>query len=153
MRYTRDGAFERDANGFLTAQNGDRVLGRNGAPIALPATGKVEIARDGTISVDGRPTTGSSVVEFANPAALRPEGANRFVDAGAGARAATNTTALQGSLEKSNADVVRSMVDLISQRALVRRQRKSRSKPQDDANGIAISTVGRTDRIGAIPQS
>ncbi len=27
LRYTRDGTFLRDGNGFLTAQNGDRVLG------------------------------------------------------------------------------------------------------------------------------
>ena len=144
LRYTRDGSFERDANGFLSAQNGDRVLGRNGAPIALPATGKIGIARDGTVSVDGRPYDRLSVVEFANPAALRPEGSNRYVDAGAGARAATNTTALQGSLEKSNADVVRSMVDLISNERWFDANEKV-IQTEDDANGVAISTVGRTN--------
>lgn len=144
LRYTRDGAFERDANGYLTAQNGDRVLGRNGAPIALPATGKVGIARDGTISVDGRAYDRLNVVEFANPAALRPEGANRFVDAGAGGRAATATTAVQGSLEKSNSDVVRSMVDLITNERWFDANEKV-IQTEDDANGIAISTLGRTN--------
>jgi flagellar basal-body rod protein FlgF len=144
VRYTRDGAFVRDQNGFLTAQNGDRVLGRGGAPVVLPQSGKVEIARDGAISVDGRPYDRLRVTEFANAANLRPEGANRFVDAGAGPRAAANTTALQGSLEKSNADVVRSMVDLISMQRWFDANEKS-IQTQDDAVGVAVQTVGRTN--------
>ncbi|HEV2644025.1 MAG TPA: flagellar hook basal-body protein, partial [Candidatus Elarobacter sp.] len=72
VRYTRDGAFLRDQNGFLTAQNGDRVLGRNATPIVLPATGQLQIARDGTVNVDGRAYDKLGVVEFANAAALRP---------------------------------------------------------------------------------
>ena len=144
LRYTRDGAFVRDQNGYLTAQNGDRVLGRNGAPIALPASGKIEIARDGAISVNGQGYDRLAVVEFANVNALRPEGSNRFVDAGAGARNATNTSTLQGSLEKSNADVVRSMVDLIAAQRWFDANQKS-IQTQDDAVGQAVQTVGRTN--------
>jgi flagellar basal-body rod protein FlgF len=144
LRYTRDGAFVRDANGFMTAQNGDRVLGRNGAPVVLPAQGAVQIGRDGAISVDGRAYDQLNVVEFTNPVALRPEGANRFVDTGAGARVATNTTALQGSLEKSNADVVRSMVDLIAAERWFAANEKT-IQTQDDAVGVAVQTVGRTN--------
>lgn len=143
VRYTRDGQFLRDQNGFLTAQNGDRVLGQNGAPIALPQTGKVEIARDGTINVDGQRYDKLGVTEFANTANLRPEGTNRFVDAGAGARPATTTSTLQGSLEKSNADVVRSMVDLITNERWFDANEKS-IQTQDDAVGQAVQTVGRT---------
>jgi flagellar basal-body rod protein FlgF len=144
LRYTRDGAFVRDQNGFLTAQNGDRVLGRNGAPIALPASGTVEIARDGAISVNGQSYDRLAVVEFANLNALRPEGSSRFVDAGAGVRNATNTSTLQGSLEKSNADVVRSMVDLIAAQRWFDANQKS-IQTQDDAVGQAVQTVGRTN--------
>ncbi|GAC1572326.1 MAG: flagellar basal-body rod protein FlgF [Candidatus Elarobacter sp.] len=144
LRYTRDGAFVRDANGLLTAKNGDRVLGRNGAPIALPAQGAIGIGRDGAIAVDGRAYAQLNVVEFANPAALRPEGGNRFIDAGAGARAARITTSVQGSLEKSNADVVRSMVDLIAAERWFQSNQKS-IQTQDDAVAQAITTVGRTN--------
>jgi flagellar basal-body rod protein FlgG len=144
VRYTRDGAFVRDQNGFLTAQNGDRVLGANGAPVALPPSGKLEIARDGAISVNGQAYDRLNVVEFANTANLRPEGANRFIDAGAGPRPATNTSALQGSLEKSNADVVRSMVDLIANERWFDANEKS-IQTQDDAVGQAVQTVGRTN--------
>jgi len=145
VRYTRDGAFLRDQNGFLTAQNGDRVLGRNATPIVLPASGKVQIGRDGTVSVDGRAYDNVGIVEFANTAALRPEGANRFADTGAGGvRAARNTTTLQGSLEKSNADVIRSMVDLIANERWFDANEKS-IQTQDDAVARATSVVGRTN--------
>jgi len=97
---------------------------------------------DGTVTVDGLPFDRLNGVEFANPVALRPEGANRFVDVGARARVATNTTALQGSLEKSNADVVRSMVDLIANERWFDANEKV-IQTEDDANGVASSTVGR----------
>ena len=143
VRYTRDGAFLRDANGNLTMQNGDRVLDANGSPIALPATGAVQIGRDGTIAVDGQTYDRLGITEFTNANALRPEGANEYVDSGAGARAATNTTALQGSLEKSNADVVRSMVDLITNERWFDANQQS-IQTQDTAVAQAVQTVGRT---------
>jgi flagellar basal-body rod protein FlgG len=144
VRYTRDGAFLRDQNGLLTAQNGDRVVNAAGAAIALPASGKLEIGRDGSVSVDGRTYDQLGIVEFANTANLRPEGSNRFVDAGAGVRAAANTSALQGSLEKSNSDVVRSMVDLIANERWFDANEKS-IQTQDDAVAQAVQTVGRTN--------
>jgi flagellar basal-body rod protein FlgG len=144
LRYTRDGTFLRDANGFLTAQNGDRVLGAGGAPIVLPPQGQVHIGRDGTVSVGAQTLDRLAVVEFANPNALRPEGSSRFLDTGAaGARAGTNTSTLQGSVEKSNADVVRSMVDLIANERWFAANQKS-IQTQDDAVAQAIQTVGRS---------
>ncbi len=143
VRYTRDGGFLRSANGALTNQNGDAVLGAGGNPITLPATGTVQIGTDGTITVNGQTYDRLGITEFANPVNLRPEGANNFVDAGAGARAATNTSALQGSLEKSNADVVRSMVDLITNERWFDANQKS-IQTQDDAVAQAVQTVGRT---------
>jgi len=144
VRYTRDGAFLRDQNGLLTAQNGDRVVNAAGVAIALPASGKLEIGRDGSVSVDGRTYDQLGIVEFANTANLRPEGSNRFVDAGAGMRTAVNTSALQGSLEKSNSDVVRSMVDLIANERWFDANEKS-IQTQDDAVAQAVQTVGRTN--------
>jgi flagellar basal-body rod protein FlgG len=143
VRYTRDGQFVRNANNELATQNGDRVLDAGGNPIVLPPTGAVQIARDGSVAVGGQIVDRLGVVEFANAANLRPEGADRFVDAGAGARAATNTSTMQGALEKSNADVVRSMVDLIANERWFDANQKS-IQTQDAAVGQAVQTVGRT---------
>jgi flagellar basal-body rod protein FlgF len=146
LNYTRDGEFMRDQNGYLTAQNGDRVLGSGGDPIVLPNQGAVQIARDGSVSVNGQTINRIAVVEFTNPTALRPEGSSRFVDTGAaGARVATNTTALQGSVEKSNADVVSSMVDLITNERWFDANQKA-IQTQDTAVAQAIQTVGRSNQ-------
>jgi flagellar basal-body rod protein FlgG len=143
--YSRDGSFERDAQGFLTAQNGDRVLGTNNAPIQLPATGKLAIDRAGAVSVDGQQVAQLNVVEFQNTAALRPQGSERYVDTGASTpRAATRTSTLQGSIEKSNADVVSSMVDLITnERWFQANQQVMQS--EDTLTGQAVQTVGRSN--------
>jgi flagellar basal-body rod protein FlgG len=145
LSYTRDGEFTRDQNGMLTAQNGDRVLDASGAPVVLPQSGKVTIDRTGAISVDGQSAGQLGVVEFTNLTALRPEGSNRFADTGnAGAHAATNTSALQGSVEKSNADVIRSMVDLIANERWFEANQKS-IQTQDTAVAQAVQTVGRSN--------
>lgn len=144
LGYTRDGAFVRDAQGYLTAQNGDRVLDDVGQPILLPPQGKLGIARDGTVSVDGVRQSRLALVEFANPAALRSQGAARYVDTGnAGPRASAGTAALQGSIEKSNADVVRSMVDLIANERWFDANTKV-IQTEDAATGVAVTTLGRT---------
>ena len=114
VRYTRDGGFIRSAQGRLVTSNGDAVLGANGGPINLPQQGEVEIDRAGNIRAGGAPQGKLAVFEFRNLANLRPEGANKFIDAGAIPQIAARSTVLQGAQEKSNSDVVRSMVDLIS---------------------------------------
>src|SRR6185312_13815282 len=120
VRYTRDGNFERDAQGILRTQDGNVVLGQNG-PITIPPTGTVQVDSDGTINVkQDNPQSVQRVdqlilTQFANPFQLRPEGANRFVDYGAQPSANTTTTTVQqGMLEKSNADIITSMVGLIT---------------------------------------
>ncbi|MDQ2872145.1 MAG: flagellar basal-body rod protein FlgF [Candidatus Eremiobacteraeota bacterium] len=142
IRYTRDGQLARDAQGYLVTMDGDRVLGRNGA-IVLPA-GDVQVSKDGTISQQGRQIDAVRVTQFASIAALRPEGSNRFVDSG-GARPAPAAafTVNQGFLEKSNANVVRSMVDLITAERWFEANQKS-MQTQDDATASAISEVSRT---------
>jgi flagellar basal-body rod protein FlgG len=151
--YTRDGSFQRDQNGYLVAGNGDRVLGVGGAPIQLPDQGKVQIARDGTVTVTptgaGQTNVAQTVgqlqiTEFANLNALRPQGAARYVDTGAAQpAAATRTTALQGSLETSNANVVTSMVGLITNERWFD-MNVQMIQAQDTTTGQAIQAVGRS---------
>ncbi len=144
VSYTRDGGFVEDAQGYLTAQNGDRVLDRNGQPIQLPQQGAFQIVRDGTISVNGTPQGQLGIVEFANLTALRPQGSQRFVDTGAaGPRVGTNTSTLQGSLEKSDADVVGSMTALINAERWFDANVKV-VQSEDQLTGLAITNVGRT---------
>lgn len=142
IRYTRDGQFARDAQGYLVTMDGDRVLGRNG-PIALQA-GALQISENGDLHQNGAVVDSLRVVQFGNLSAVRPEGDNRFADTGAGRpQLDTTSTVHQGYLERSNANVVRSMVDLITAQRWFEANQKV-IQTQDTANGFAIANVGRS---------
>ena len=143
VRYTRNGEFVRDGAGTLRTQDGNAVLGANGAPIQLQ-NGDVTVANDGTISQNNQVVGRLQLTQFANTVNLRPEGANNFAPSGnAGASVATGVSVQQGFLEKSNSNVVRSMVDLITAERWFDANEKS-IKAQDDATNSAITQVAKT---------
>lgn len=146
ISYTRNGSFMRGANGNLTTVDGEAVLDPAGHSIPMPPLGKVEVGTDGAINVDGVVSGQIGVFEFNNVNALQPQGATNFVPApggNAGIHAATRTSVLQYSEEKSNGDVVQSMVQLINAERWFDANEKS-IQTQDDASNQAITTVGRT---------
>lgn len=126
--YTRDGTFQRDANGQMVTSNGYVLQ----PPITIPQeTTSITIGDDGTVSVQ---VAGSSDVtnvgtiqlsNFINPAGLQPMGQNLFLETEASGSAQTNNptqsglgSLLQGSLESSNVNVVEELVNMIqAQRA------------------------------------
>ena len=149
IRYTRDGAFTRNAQGQLATQNGDLVLGQNG-PITIP-DGKMTIGADGIISVADPnaqnavplPVATLRLTEFGNLGGLRPEGSNLFVDSGvASPQAATQSSISQGYVETSNANVIRSMVGLITSQQWFNANVKM-IQAQDALNNLAITSVGQ----------
>jgi flagellar basal-body rod protein FlgF len=146
VRYTRDGSFLRSSNNLLATVEGDTVLDPQLQPIALPAIGKIMAESNGVLSVNSVPFGKLGVFQFRNLNALRSQGANSFIDGNAaGVVPDVNTAVFQGAQEKSNFDIVRGIVDLITaQRWFDANQKVIQS--QDDATGIAISQVGRTQR-------
>jgi flagellar basal-body rod protein FlgF len=144
ITYTRNGAFMRSADGTLTTVDGSAVLDGGGHSIPMPALGKIEVDTKGNINVDGVTSGQIGTFEFNNLNALQPQGATGFTAGpNAGLRPATRTSVLQYSEEKSNGDVIRSMVDLISAERWFQANEKSIAT-QDDATNQAISTVGKT---------
>jgi flagellar basal-body rod protein FlgF len=146
VRYTRDGQFSEDPAGRLVTMDGDLVLGNNG-PIALQQNGAVQIDQNGQITQNGRAVDTIALVQFGNLTQLRPEGDNRFVASNAAlpARTAAGSTIHQGFLEKSNANVVRSMVDLITAQRWFETNQKVITT-QDQANQWAIETVANSQK-------
>ena len=152
IRYTRDGSFLRNSQNQLTTQSGDLVLGKNG-PLTIP-DGLLTADKNGNLSlVDANAPTQPQrqlgtllITEFGNLSGLRAEGANRFVDGGTAVPSATVTqsTVIQGSLETSNANVVRSMVDLISAQRWFEANMKM-VQAQDTLNNEAITSVGQNN--------
>ncbi len=113
--YTRDGALQLDPGGRLITSTGSLVLGEGG-PINA-AGGPISIARDGTVNVGGQARGRLRLVDFEAPQELAPRG-DGLLAAGADAVArpveAGDATILQGHLEGSNVDPVRTLVDMIA---------------------------------------
>ncbi len=150
IRYTRDGNFSRTAQGQLVTQSGDLVLSTNG-PITIP-DGKVSFdSTTNTIAVtdpnnpagEAVPVATLRLTEFGNLTGLRPEGSNLFVDGGTAAPVnGTQSSVSQGYLETSNANVVTSMVGLITAQQWFDANTKM-IQTQDTMNSEAITSVGQ----------
>lgn len=112
-KYTRDGSFTLDSEGYLRTKDGDYVLGENGK-IQLPTNAEVTIDSQGVIYADGTREDKLAVVDFADYDYLEKYGENMY-NAVDGAQI-TNSTAQvhQGYLEASNVNVVKEMVEMIN---------------------------------------
>jgi flagellar basal-body rod protein FlgG len=137
-RYTRDGAFTRDAGGFLATSQGFRVLGTAG-PISVPTGGlqvdsRGQIAGAGSLRIVAGPDGAGLVKEGANLYAVA-EGASPPPDL-------PDATVIQGQLESSNVSVVRSMVEMLaSLRTYEAYQRTVQAL--DQTAGQAANELGR----------
>jgi flagellar basal-body rod protein FlgG len=116
LRYTRNGCFRLNPERQLVTQEGYPVLGKNG-PITLDAIDqKFSVDGQGGIHLDNSLSNQLTVVDFANPQDLRPEG-HTFYAAGpeAGEELEAQTTrVLQGMIEEINLDQVEEAVNLIT---------------------------------------
>ncbi len=113
MRYTRGGSFTLDPAGRITTHQGDPVMGEGGE-ISIDGT-KVEVDGSGNIIVDGQITDKLRIVAISDTEALAKEGANLFVlDENQGTEEPVEYAGVhQGFLERSNANAVKIMTDLI----------------------------------------
>ena len=126
--YTRDGAFQRDAQGQIVTSSGYPVQ----PAITIPASAtSVTIAQDGTVSVTQSGSSTPSqvgtmqVATFVNPGGLESRGENVFLEtASSGSPSAVTPgtngsgTLNQGYVETSNVNVAEELVSLIqTQRA------------------------------------
>ena len=113
VRYTRDGSFQRSANGALITSQGEPVLDTKNRLILIPA-GTITIGANGAISVNGAVAGNLGIFTFASATSITPEGANRFAPVnGAKPLPATGATIQQGALEGSNQNVIQGTMDLI----------------------------------------
>lgn len=128
VAYTRDGSFQKDANGILTTPSGFTLQ----PSITVPAnTLSLTIGSDGTVSALVAGNTSPSTIgtvqlaDFVNPTGLQPIGDNLFLETASSGTASTGTPGqtglgllIQGSLESSNVNVVEELVNMIeTQRA------------------------------------
>ncbi len=126
--FTRDGAFQRNANGDMVTSSGYLL----DPPVNIPEDAvSVTIGIDGTVSVQLQGQAQAvnqgniQVTTFANPSGLMPRGENLFVESAASGAATPGVPGTAGAgqlrsqaVEGSNVNVVEELVSMIeTQRA------------------------------------
>lgn len=116
-KYTRDGSFTVNTEGYLVTKDGDYVLDTNGNRIQIPGAqtaSNVAFDEKGNVIVDGQTVATLGIASFANPQALLLYGENMYDATQAAGLQASTATVHQGYLEMSNTNVIEEMVDMIT---------------------------------------
>ena len=123
VKYTRDGAFTVNKDGYLVTKDGDYVLNQNAAMNSDPgAAGYIRIDPNQKFTIDeqgniwqNRAVVGRvGVVDFANYNYLEKFGENLYQTVDGAQIVAAGAQVEQGVIEASNVQVVSEMVDMIT---------------------------------------
>ncbi|MBL1265154.1 flagellar basal-body rod protein FlgF [Candidatus Methylomicrobium oryzae] len=118
--YTRAGDLRITPEGLLQNGAGLQILGQNG-PISLPPAQKLEIGKDGTISIIPMGTNATNMaaldrIKLVKPAPGDLEKLNdglMHLKGGKTAEPSADVTLVQGALEGSNVNAISAMVEMI----------------------------------------
>ncbi len=140
-KYTRDGAFVVNTEGYLVTKDGDFVLGESGR-IKIDPTQDVAIDARGYISQNGTEIGKIKLTDFMDLNYLEHYGENYYQPVEGATEKTTVGAIRQGYIETSNVQVVQEMVEMIS----VSRQYESNQKlitTIDETLGIASQQLGK----------
>ncbi len=138
--YTRSGAFNVNADGYLVDGNGSYLIGDNGR-IQVGGT-DFGVNEDGQIYADGELVATLQMVTFEDLGSLRKQGSNVYTAPAGTAIEATDYRIRQGALEGSNVEISREMVDMMT----IYRAYESNQKMLtmiDETLGKAVTEIGR----------
>jgi flagellar basal-body rod protein FlgF len=143
VRYTRNGHFNRSADGRLVTNDGYAVLGENG-PITLPDAGAIAIDADGTVRSGAAAVGKLRTVTFDDLSSLKREGASLFAAPdGVDATPIAQPTVRSGALESSNVSVVDRMARIVEVTRAFEGLQRGLGLLMNDINARAISELGR----------
>ncbi|SHG85113.1 flagellar hook-basal body protein [Ornithinibacillus halophilus] len=140
VRYTRNGNFTVDGNGYLTTSQGYYVLDASGNQIQTDGL-EFAVTPNGQLQVNGQAIQlGISYTANAND--MEKEGNDLYNGNAGPVPAGVNFTVQQGFLEGSNVDSMRSMTEMMeSYRMFEMNQRVLRA--YDESLDKAVNQVGR----------
>lgn len=151
IKYSRNGEFVVDNQGYLRTTDGDYVLNRDAATnstigqagyIQINPLLDYQVGQDGTIYQDNNPVAQIGVVDVDNYDYLSHYGENMYDLLEGGQIIPSEATVEQYALETSNYNIVDELVTMITiQRAYDAGQRMIRT--EDETLEMAVSQVGR----------
>ena len=143
-RYTRNGNFSLDKNGYLVNSDGWKVVGRDGFIKVDTKNGPLSVNQDGEI-VQGSSTCGKlKIADFAKPYNMTRDGDSMFKPLADDSKMIDSKgfSVSQGYLEGSNASPIRSMVEMISTYRNFEADQKA-LQAQDSTLDKAVNVVGK----------
>ncbi len=121
VKYTRDGAFTINTQGYLVTKDGDFVLNANGAMTTNPnayiqvdPTKEIVVDESGNIYQDDQLVATIGTVDFENYDYLSKYGENLYDLVDGGTIIESTAKVNQGCIESSNVNVVSEMVNMIT---------------------------------------
>lgn len=141
-RYTRNGQFLEDQEGYLATPSGDRIMGEKG-PILIKNR-EFSVGQEGTVMINRQVTDKLRIVKFEQPSRLTKLG-NGFWAPGSDRQMPLPQTDIrlqQGVYESSNVEVVKEMVDMIAvNRSYEAAQRALRANDEINERSISLARV------------
>jgi len=115
IRYTRNGHFSLDEDGYLVTSDGNKVMGR-GEYLRLDHSSQIRINKKGELIQDDMVKGVLHMVDFKKPYRLMRTGNNMYLpDSGNEVpQVALGYEIIQGHLEGSNVNTIKNMVEMIS---------------------------------------
>lgn len=141
-KYTRDGNFTMDRQGYLMTQDGDFVLDTEGRRIRMDTALPVSIDRGGNITQEGNYVATVGLTDFEDYDYLERFGENYFEPVEGATEVETESEIYSGYLELANMSIVTEMVNMIA----IQRQYDSNQKlitTFDETLDAAVNRVGK----------
>lgn len=141
-KYTRDGGFTLNKEGYLVTKDGDYVLGTDEEPIQLDPLQDIAVDQSGTILQGGRAVARLQITDFEDYNYLEHYGENYYQPVEGAEEQPADAKVYSGYLEASNVQVVSEMVQMIS----VTRAYETNQKiiqTYDGSLDIAVNQLGK----------
>lgn len=114
VKYTRDGEFTTDVDGYLRTLEGDYVQGEGGNIMIPTEASRISIQDNGDIYADDQYVDTIRIVDFEDYDYIKKYGENLYELVEGGVETESTAAVKQGYLEMSNINVVKEMVEMIT---------------------------------------
>lgn len=154
QKYTRDGRFSVDNEGYLVDSNGYKVVasinGTNRKEPIIVGNSDIKVSSEGVITGESIKTSNGeevsgkaslSIVKFNDMKAIKKQGDNTYISGGQAIEVDEESKIKQGSLERSNIDTIDCITNMIS----IARSFESNQKVMqaiDETLGKTVNDVG-----------
>lgn len=146
ISYTRDGNFHWNPDGHITTSDGAQLLSDNKTPITASTTKNLNIAEDGTVTLEGSSVGKIAIAHFSKPANdLQETPGGRFVK-NPGVQEVTDPKSMDrirsGYLESSNSNSVMQMVNMIDAMRAYEANQKVVTSSDDETSRLIQAAKG-----------